>query len=307
MVKEVRNAYYSLLLAKDAYNALNASYKTAELNAKLVTSYYEQGTASEYDKLVADVQYRNIKPQMVNGANAVKLAILNLKVLMGVDVYSPIIFLGSLDKYEAEMLSDYMYLKNDTALTNNSTLKQLDIQGKMLKDTEMINKFGYIPTLAMGLSYGWQAMNKDLNIKSGDWLPGSTLSFSLSIPIFDGGSKYFKTKQNKISIGNLALQKENTLRQLQLSVTNSLDNISTAVEQVTSNKESVQQAEKAYSISQKRYSVGSGTLLEMNTSETSLTQARLQYAQSIYDYLSAKANLDDTLGRSIEQYVTTEE
>ncbi len=302
MVNQVKNAYYSLLLAKDAYKALSASYRTAELNAKFVTSNYEQGVASEYDKLVADVQYRNIKPQMVNGENAVKLAILNLKVLMGVDVNQPIIFEGALDNYESEMLSDYMYLKNDTSLVENSILKQFDIQAMQIKEAEKINKMGYVPTLGLGLNYGWQSMDKDLKMKNYDWFEGSVLSFSLSVPIFDGGKKYFKTKQNNISYGNLLLQRENTTRQLKLSVQNSLDNIAIAVEQVTSNKESVIQAEKAYSISQKRYSVGSGTLLEMNTSETALTQSRLQYAQSIYDYLAAKANLEATLGRPTSQY-----
>ena len=300
MVNQVKNAYYSLLLAKDAYKALSASYKTAEMNAQFVTSNYEQGLASEYDKLVADVQFRNIKPQMVNGENAVKLAILNLKVLMGVDVNQPIIFTGELDNYETEMLSDYMYLKNDTSLVDNSVIKQFDIQAEQIRESEKINKMGYVPTLALGLNYGWQAMHKDLRMKNYDWFPGSVLSFSLSVPIFDGGKKYYKTKQNNISYGNLLLQRENTVRQLELSVQNSLDNISTAIEQVTSNKESVIQADKAYSISQKRYAVGSGTLLEMNTSETALTQARLQYAQSIYDYLAAKANLEATLGRPVK-------
>ena len=69
--------------------------------------------------------------------------------------------------------------------------------------------------------------------------------------------------------------------------------------EVSSNKESVLQAEKAYSISQIRYDIGSGTLLEMNSSETALTQARLQYSQSIYDYLSARATLEATLGKPI--------
>ena len=203
MVNQVKNAYYSLLLAKDAYKALSASYKTAEMNAQFVTSNYEQGLASEYDKLVADVQFRNIKPQMVNGENAVKLAILNLKVLMGVDVNQPIIFTGELDNYETEMLSDYMYLKNDTSLVDNSVIKQFDIQAEQIRESEKINKMGYVPTLALGLNYGWQAMHKDLRMKNYDWFPGSVLSFSLSVPIFDGGKKYYKTKQNNISYGNL--------------------------------------------------------------------------------------------------------
>ena len=45
----------------------------------------------------------------------------------------------------------------------------------------------------------------------------------------------------------------------------------------------------------------------MNTSETQLTQSRLQYAQSIYDYLTAKSNLDATLGKSVDQYLCNKE
>ena len=47
----------------------------------------------------------------------------------------------------------------------------------------------------------------------------------------------------------------------------------------------------------KRYEVGKGTVLELNSSQVSLTQAELTYNQSIYDYLVSKADLDQVLGR----------
>lgn len=300
MASQVKNAYYTLLLTQDAYRALLAGYKNAELNAKTVTDKFNQGLVSEYDKLVADVQLRNQKPQVVNGQNAVRLATMQLKVLMGVDVNEPIIFTGNLNDYESQMFADLMELKSDTSLAENSSLRQLNLQEKQLKTAEKINKLGYAPTLAMSMNYGWQGMDKNLKFSDYYWSSGSTLGLSLSIPIFDGGAKYYKTKQNKVSLINLDLQRDNVIRQLELSVTNSLNSIETAVEQVSSNKESVLQAEKAFMISQKRYNVGSGTLLEMNSSETALTQARLQYAQSIYDYLAARATLEATLGKSIE-------
>ena len=43
--------------------------------------------------------------------------------------------------------------------------------------------------------------------------------------------------------------------------------------------------------------VGKGTVLELNSSQVSLTQAQLTYNQSIYDYLVAKADLDQVLGK----------
>ena len=55
-------------------------------------------------------------------------------------------------------------------------------------------------------------------------------------------------------------------------------------------------ANKAVTISQKRYDVGRGTILEVNQSQVQLTQSKLTYNQSIYDYLINKADLDYTLG-----------
>ena len=73
--------------------------------------------------------------------------------------------------------------------------------------------------------------------------------------------------------------------------------IAASSEQVSSNKENVMQAEKAVQIAGKRYEVGKGTVLELNTSQVQLTEAELTYNQSIYDYLVAKADLDQVLGR----------
>jgi outer membrane protein TolC len=300
LIKQVKNAYYSHLLAIDAYETLLLGYNNAEMNAQNVSDMYAQGLVSEYDKLVADVSLKNQWPNVVNAKNAVQLTSFQLKVLMGVDVNEHIRFEGSLRDFEYEMLADLEKLKRDTSLIANTNLRQIDIQAEQLKKAEQLNKFGYIPTLGLGVSYGWQSMENNLKFKDYSWFPGSTLNLQLSIPIFDGLAKHYKTKQNKISLLTLNDQRSEVKNQLNLGVVNSLNNIESAVERLASNKEVLVQAERAFNISQKKYSVGSGTVLEMNNSEMALTQSRLQYAQAIFDFLSAKAELESLLGKTIE-------
>ena len=84
-----------------------------------------------------------------------------------------------------------------------------------------------------------------------------------------------------------------------------LNNMSASTEQVVSNKEAVLQAEKGRTIAEKRYEVGRGTILELNSSEVALTQAQLTYNQSIYDYLVAKADFDLVMG--VEDVINVEE
>jgi outer membrane protein TolC len=286
-------------LARESYEALQAGYKTAERNVEDTKKSFEMGLVSEYDKLTADVQLASIKPNLLAAQNGIKLAEMQLKVLMGVDVDEPLRFTGRLEDYEEGLFADLMNLKADTDLSDNSTIRQLDYNTRILRMSEKLNKLGYLPTLALALSAGYTAMPQEFNPFKATYFGSSTLSLSFSWTIFDGLQKYMKTKQNKLTIENLEQQRENALRQLELSVAASLNSIETAAEQVVSNKENVYAAERAFMISEKRYEVGSGTQLERNSSESNLLQARLQYVQSIYDFLSNRAALEKTLGKLV--------
>jgi outer membrane protein TolC len=70
-----------------------------------------------------------------------------------------------------------------------------------------------------------------------------------------------------------------------------------SAEQLESNKSAVELAEKGLEISQKRYDVGKGTILELTNSQVSLTNTKLTYNNSIYDYLVAKSDLNKVLGK----------
>jgi len=298
-IAAVKNAYYQLLLARDSYEVLLANQRTAERNAEDTKHKFDLGSVSEYDKLTADVQLASIKPNVLAAQNGMKLAEMNLKVLMGVDVNEPIRFNGQLQDYEETLFADLMNLKSDTSLDDNSALRQLDYNARLLVISEKINRLGYLPTLALQFSAGYQSMQKSLNPTKGSYFPSATLSVAFSWTLFDGMQKYMKSKQNKLQLENLDIQRENIVRQLELAVTSSLNNIETAAEQVVSNKENVYAADRAYKISEKRYDVGSGTMLELNSSESNLLNAQLQYYQSIYDFLTNRVTLEKTLGKTI--------
>lgn len=301
LIGAVKNAYYALLNAQDSYGVLKVSYANAELSAKIATDKYEQGLVSEYDKLRADVQLRNQKPGLVAAENAVRLADMQLKVLMGVDIGEPLRFTGSLGDFEPEMVQDMTMLAADTSLGANTDLLQMDIQARQLEMARRITRSQYLPTLNLSGNYQWSSLNNDFRIGHYQWFPYATVGLSLSIPIYEGSAKRHQLAQDKIGLDQLELQRQDLVRQLELNVQNSLNRIEMSIEEVGSNRESVYEAERAYSISQKRYEVGSGNLLELNDSEVALTRARLAYNQSIFNYVAARADLEATLGRAVEQ------
>jgi len=93
-------------------------------------------------------------------------------------------------------------------------------------------------------------------------------------------------------------QRDNLRRSLELQVISCLDNIKKAIEKIASNKEGLRQAEKAVAISKKMYEVGSSTYLDLTNSQLAYVSAGVSYNQSIFDYLSAKADLEKLLGKN---------
>lgn len=295
LINQVTKAYYQLMLAQDSYAVLQKSYNYSEENYKVVKAKYEQGSVSEYDKISAEVQMRNIKPNVVAAANAVNLAKTQMKVLLGIgDPELEVQIQDNLKNYE-QTVHEHDPLQQ-VSLEQNTTLRQFTFNQKMLDHSLRIQKSSFIPTLALNYQYQYQALfNQNFQFWNYNWTPSSTVALTLSIPLYHADN-FTKMKTTRIQMQQLAENRLNTERQLNMQVQTYLDNMQASNEQMASNKESVAQAEKGLLIAQKRYDVGRGTILELNSSEVALTQAELTYNQAIYDYLTARADLDCLIG-----------
>lgn len=294
MVNQVTKAYYQLMLAQDSYDVLMQNYKLAEENFNIVNAKFQQGSVSEYDKISAEVQKSNAWPSVISGRNAVEIAKLQLKVLMGITADVDIIIDDNLKNYETAMNKDAA--KQTITLDNNSSLKAIDLQAKLLKKQRGILKTNFMPTLALSGSLQYQSLyNEDWKVLDYKWGNSSSVAVSLTIPLFQA-SNFTKMKSNKIQQWQLAETRANTERMLNMQAQSHLDNMTKSAEQLESNKTAVELAKKGLEISQKRYDVGRGTILELTNSQVSLTNVQLSYNNTIYDYLVAKSELNTILG-----------
>ena len=297
-INEVKKAYYALLLAKESYRVLKLNYDNAAYNNKTVTDKYNQGMASEFDKVRADVALKTQEPNLSSAKRAIDLATMMLKVIIGVDINEPMIFDGSLADYEDEVINYQSNNIENLSLSNNSDLKQLQLNQEKLETSMKLIKSSSCPTLVLSGSYQYMSMNNDFDFANYHWFPYSVVGLSLRVPITSWAATSFQIKEMKLSMANLQDQKEYVENNLRVSVKNSVANINNAVDELASNKETMLQAEKAYDIVQKQYEVGMATWLDLNSAELTMTQARLLYSQSIYNYLTARSELDAVLGSS---------
>lgn len=296
LVNQVTKAYYAALLAKDSRDVIQRSYDVSKENFDVVDKKFQVGKVSEYDKISAEVQMRSMNSSVTSAQTGLELAILQLKVLMGINTDFDIVINDSLKAYENSVTLANTE-SNTNEIENNSSLRQIDMNMGLLKRTDKILHTNFLPTIGMQLSGMYQSYsNDDWNVFGYKYSPSSTLSISVNIPIFTA-SNWTKLKSSKIKMEQLSDTRVNTVRQLNMAAQSYRKNMLTSISKLESDRQAVMQADKAVSISAKRYDVGKGTILELNQSETALTQAELTYHQSIFDFLTNKADLDYTLGR----------
>ena len=290
MIKQVKQAFYAVLLAQKSFDVVSQVYDNAQKNYEKTEQRFNVGKASEVERLRAQVTMMNAEPNVSSAENAVLLATWQLKAVMGIDLGTEVEVVGDLNDYAGGMLTPYV---SEDDLSNNSTLAQLDIQSRMLESTIKMQKKQYLPTLAANINYNYSAMGDEKL----SWFPSSTAALSLSIPVFDGFQKHFNIKQSKVNKNMLELQREDTERNLRIAIRNFNDQMALCIKNYQAANATVEIAQKSYEISEKIYEVGKATLVELNDAQLALQQAQLTQAQAVYNFIVAKASLDELIGK----------
>ncbi len=296
MVTQVKNAYYSILFAKEAFKVYKDVYENAVSNYEEAQKKFDAEKVPEMELLRAKTTVANAIPNVYNAESSVILALWQLKAVLGVDLDLNLDVTGSLDDYAQQMFYD-VHQHDSISLDRNTTMKQLAIQAEMLAETIKLQKYANIPSLALGFNFSMNAMTNDFNFSEYRWTPHSYVGVSLQIPIFAGGKRYNQIRQAKTQYQQVQLQTMDTERQLKIAIRQFLTTMETNMKSYYAAQDAVAAAQKGYDIAEKAYQVGRSTLIELNDAQLGLTQAKLAESQAIYNFVSAKAQLEQTLGQ----------
>jgi outer membrane protein TolC len=297
LINEVKKAYYNYLLARESFLVLQSNYENLQMSYEEISRKFAWGLVSELEKMRSEVQMKNQIPAIKSAERSIELTLMVLKIMIGVNVHEAIFFEGNLSDFEAKMKTTPLPDINNLYFSDNPDLNKLDIASKQINTGINILKASSSPVLALSGVWQYSSMSDDLIFKNYKWFPYSYIALGINIPITSWAGTTYKIKSAKLNIQTLEDQKKSLEDNLKINVINSLNQINHAVEELESNKNNMFLAEKVYSIIQKQYDVGVATWLDVNSAELALTVSRLSYRQSIYNYLTAFANLDKILGK----------
>ncbi len=295
---DVKKAYYGVLLARDILKITKSRFANANEHLKTIRSMRAQGLISEYDQMQAEVQVENIRPVILQLENVLQNATNGLKILLNLDQNKSIQVMGEMT-YAEEPLPTEAELVHQ-ALRSNLTLSTLKIKRQLDDELAAIDRGGYWPTLAAFGNYTYAGSGEGWDFQN---YSSSMVGLSFSINLFQGGRTAQKVEQDEIA-GRKTDQQISLLSDAtQNGIKSRLNDLKRVKSIITLMQRNIDLAQRAYEIARDRYKQGLGSELELKDADVALGQAKTNYTNAVHDYLIAKAELDNLVGRIDAKYL----
>lgn len=286
-----KSAFFGVLLFKHYVQVSEAALADAEKLHNFVKVQHEVGLASRFDLLRSEVRMVNMKPQVIQAKNNLKIMELNLKTVLGLDQEQEIEVDGEMVYEPVELDLDALLEK---ALLNRPELHQMRYQKMMAGENLKLARSGALPTLALSGQFNYWA--DKLNFNKDVWQDYYAINLVLTVPIFNGMSNLARVGQAKANIKEIEFTEKGLLDQLRFEVRQAMLKVEEAKEKLLSQEKNVEQAEESQRIAELNFAEGMITVLDISQAQTALTQARVNYSQALFDYVMALAALDRAIG-----------
>jgi outer membrane protein len=129
---------------------------------------------------------------------------------------------------------------------------------------------------------------------------GRGVGFTISVPIFNGGSARTNWERAKLNIRTYELQQQQDNLNLKQDIYNAYTDAVTSLESFNASNKTVAAAERAYDFATKRWTVGLLNTLDLITTQNNLYTARQQRVLAQYNYVFKMKVLEFYRGQGLK-------
>ncbi len=293
--KNVTMAYLSTLIYDETIAVIDSNATNLERLIFETTELYKAGFAEQLDIDRLKLSLRQLRTQMESLTRQKKIAMNNLKFVMGFPIGQE---LEITERLEALVQSGFATEVNEKLLMDNHATFQMMQTNIALNELNVLaqKQMGYYPSLAAFGSYqrGLQTNKFDGN---GKWFPTTVVGLQLNVPIFDGFARNAKIERARLDLEEAVRQREQYSEGILLQVENARVKYNDATAKVTDTKDNLELAQRIYNTIQLKYKEGLASSFELNQAESSLFMEQSNYIQALFALLMAKADLEIALGK----------
>jgi outer membrane protein len=289
VIFQTARAYYEVLLAEAELEVVRAALRAADANRALARDRFEMGLAVESDVLSADVRLAGLKEQEIVAVNAVELAKAGLNEVMGRSLDDAL----EVTPHVAERppTSEEPNNLGTLALTTRPDYLGLGLEEQARARGIDAAQAELFPTVSATASY--ELNNLEVVTKGQDsWFLGLVLQWNL----FNGFGDRARIAEARARLAETRAVRDGMSNRIRLEVKEALLRLRSATGRIGVARRAVAQAEDSLRIVKDRYDGGLTTIVDLLSTEASLTEARARLTRALYDRNVADAGLQLALG-----------
>ena len=292
-------AYLDVLRAIDTLETSQAEEKAVASQLDQATQRYEAGLAAITDVLEAQAAYDDVLADLLLAQGNVGIAFEGLTVLTGQNHLSiaPLTENFPIINPIPENADGWV----DIALEQSHSLASARLNRDAAKFNSKSSKMEHLPSINLNLGFQDSRPQGEVFVQaiganeSAD-SQTTTVTLTLSVPIYGGGSITAQRKQAKFELLQAEENLNNTKRVLVQNTRSLYLSALTGVSTVKARQQAVTSSKSALDATQAGYDVGTRNLVELLQAERALFAAQLAYSNSLYDYILDTMNLKLTAG-----------
>lgn len=286
--------YYTLIMYRNLVDVAQQSVRDYDGHVTNVQAQYNVGLVASSDVLAARTNLADAQTTLITRQNSADVAETDLNIVIGYPVSTSI---ETADK-EMHYLPYNVTLEQAKAyaLLHRATLVKSAMDVKSAEESVKKAKAGYLPTVSLTADKNYKSYDNYRGTSNNGWSVGA----KASLDIWDGGSTRNTIKVREAQLesakeANLAAV-DGVLHEVQSAYLN----LRAAEQTISSTKVAVEEGQESFRIASLRYRAGVGSNLDVLDAETSLTTARNNYVQALYNYNIYVATLEQAVGVPLE-------
>ncbi len=292
VILQTKEAFYNAIATEELVRVAEAQVARTRQQLQISSEKLRAGSATRSDSLRSVVELGNAQIALLQAQANLAFAQATLGRQIGIDSA-----VRAVPDSVLPPAPDTTGLR-DAALGTAPQVRQTEAQARAARAQVWVNRGAYFPTFSTTLSKGSSGLIAPWTSTAG-YLDNWAVRFSVNLTLFNGFVREQGVTNSSVSRDNAEAVAADTRRLVSASLTQAIAALQTALAQLDISRANVAAATEDMRVQQERYRVGAATILDLLTSQASLTQALVNQVQSRFTYLVSRATLEALVGHEL--------
>lgn len=285
-------AYYQVLTIDQKVKLLKANETQYATLVKILKLQYQKGVVKEIDYNRVQVAYNNMSSQLNQIKTARKVALNQLKVLIGMPIKEDLVIADP-----KKLLNSISLPKEDSINISNRLDYKMD---QLIYNLQIINtkamKYAFLPKLSFFAQYGSNSFSDEFRESFQKFNDFSTIGLKLTIPIFNGLQVNTAYHKQKIQLENLEAQNKIQKEGYKIEYLNAQTSLQEAYTSFKTNQRNLTLAKEVYDVTTLSYQSGASTLSDFLNSDYNYKEAQNNYTSAMIRLLTSRLDFEKAKG-----------